>query len=195
MTSPPGDAEHYLKCQYANKDGQTYNFKLSYDGIWPHWKGSGADMPYPKAGAMRLTVSGLAAGPHNIVTYHNCPWSATKTWTVEGTTYTSATSDCQVSVDGVHVTTITPTVDNRNDATCGYAYFTVNAVADKPVVIGFTPAHNQSMDNVFLNGFEIDVPGEPSAMRPRRCRPTAICTSLRARRSGPGAGVERPCGP
>ncbi len=166
MTAPAGDATHYMKCQYANKDGQTYNFKLSYDGIWPHWKDDSvkADMPYPNGGALALTITGLSPGPHHIVTYHNCPYPATKTWTVSGTTYTSAVSDCNVSVDGVHATTITPTVDNRNDATCGYAFFTVQAAAGTPVVISFTPAHNRSMDNVFLNGFEIDAPGAPSAL-------------------------------
>jgi len=166
MTSPRADATHYLKCQYANKDGQTYNFKLSYDGIWPHWKDDAvsADMPYPNGGALTMTITGLSTGPHNIVTYHNNPYRETKTWTVGGTIYTSAVSDCIVTVDDAYATTATPTIDNRNDATCGYAFFTVDAVAGTPVVISFTPAHNRSMDNIFLNGFEIDAPGEPSAM-------------------------------
>ena len=61
MTAPPADATHYLKCQYANKDGQTYDFKLSYDGIWPHWKDDAisADMPYPMGGALTMTITGL----------------------------------------------------------------------------------------------------------------------------------------
>ena len=166
MTSPPADATHYMKCQYANKDGQTYNFKLSYDGVWPHWKdeAKSVDMPYPNGGALTLTITGLSTGPHNIITYHNNPYPKSKTWRAEGTTYTSEVSDCIVSVNGVYDTTATPTVDNRNDATCGYAFFTINAVAGTPVVISFTPAHNRSMDNVFLNGFEIDAPGDPAAI-------------------------------
>jgi hypothetical protein len=166
MSSPRADSTHYMKCQYANKDGQTFNFKLSYDGIWPHWKDDSisVDMPYPNGGALMMTITGLSTGSHNIITYHNNPNRETKTWTVGGTAYTSATSDCIVTVDGVYVTTATPTINNRNDTTCGYAFFTVDAVAGTPVVISFTPAHNRSMDNVFLNGFEIDAPGEPSAM-------------------------------
>ena len=166
MTSPPADATHYLKCQYANKDGQTYNFKLSYDGVWLHWKDDAiwVDMPYPNGGALTMTITGLSTGSHNIITYHNNPWPETKTWRIKDKTYTTACSDCIVTVDGVYTTTATPTVNNRNDVTCGYAFFTVDAVAGTPVVISFTPAHNRSMDNVFLNGFEIDAPGEPWAM-------------------------------
>ena len=67
-------------------------------------------------------------GPHNIITYHHNPNRETKTWSVGGTVYTAATSDCIVTVDGVNATTATPTVDNRNDATCGYAFFVVDAV-------------------------------------------------------------------
>ena len=164
MTSPPADTTHYLKCQYANKDGQTYDFKLSYDGIWPHWKDDAlsVDMPYPKGGALTMTITGLPTGPHNIITYHNNPYRETKTWSAGGQSYTTATSDCIVTVDGAYAATSTPTVDNRNDATCGYAFFTVDAADGTPVVISFVPAHNRSMDNVFLNGFEIDAPGEPS---------------------------------
>ena len=166
MTSPPADSEHYLKCQYANKDGQTYDFKLSYDGVWPHWKddAQSADMPYPNGGALTMTITGLSTGLHNIITYHNIPYKESKTWSVGDKVYTSDISDCIVTVDDVYATITTPTIDNRNDATCGYAFFTVNAVAGTSVVISLTPAHNRSMDNVFLNGFEIDAPGEPSKM-------------------------------
>ena len=102
MTSPPADGAHYLKCQYANKDGQTYGFRLSYDGIWPHWKDDArsVDMPYPDGGAMELTISGLSTGPHNIITYHNNPYPASKRWTVDDRTYASDVSSCVVSVDG-----------------------------------------------------------------------------------------------
>ena len=132
--TPPVDATHYLKCQYANKDGQTYDFKLSYDGVWPHWKdeAKSIDMPYPNGGALTLTITGLLTGPHHIITYHNNPYKGSKTWSADGNTYSSDVSDCIVIVDSVYATFATPTVDNRNDATCGYAFFTVNAVADTP---------------------------------------------------------------
>jgi hypothetical protein len=165
MTVPTGDSTHYLKCQYANKNGQignTPSYPMAYDGIWPHQKDSTYDMPYPNGGSMSLTISGLSEGPHNIVTYHNDPYAAGTT--PAGWSVANNVSDCNVIVNGVSVDYTTPTTDIHNDAACGYAYFTVNAVAGTPVVINFVPAHNRSLDTVFLNAFEIDAPGEPSAM-------------------------------
>jgi hypothetical protein len=163
MTNPPtADSTHYLKCGYYNKDGKTYGYKLSYDAIWPHTKPNPPDMPYPDGGSMTLKIEGLSTGPHNIVTYHNDPYLYGVT--PSGWDRANYVSDCNISVDGTYVKTITPTTDNRNDATCGYAFFTVNAVAGTPVVISMVPAHNRTLDTVFLNGFEIDAPGEPSAM-------------------------------
>jgi hypothetical protein len=165
MTNPTADSTHYLKCQYANKNGQignTPSYPLAYDGIWPHQKDATYDMPYPNGGSMSLTISGLSTGPHNIVTYHNDPYTAGTT--PAGWSVANNVSDCNVIINGVSVDYITPTTDIHNDAACGYAYFTVNAVAGTPVVINFVPAHNRSLDCVFLNGFEIDAPGEPSAM-------------------------------
>ncbi|MCB9259837.1 MAG: T9SS type A sorting domain-containing protein [Ignavibacteriales bacterium] len=166
MIIPNADQTHYMKCQYANKDGQTYNFKLSYDGIWPHWKddSKSVDMPYPFGGSIQMTIKGLPTGEHNIITYHNNPFNETKNWTFNDSIFTSETSDCIVSVNDEYVTTISPTVNNRNDATCAYTFFTVNSIEGNPVVINFIPAHNRSMDNIFLNGFEIDAPSEPSSI-------------------------------
>ena len=86
MVSPPADVTRYMKCQYANKDGQTHDYKLSYDGIWPHWKddAKSVDMPYPDGGALTMTITGLPTGRHNIITYHNNPYNESKTWAVDG---------------------------------------------------------------------------------------------------------------
>jgi len=162
MTAPPLSSTQYLKCGYNGKDGITYNYKLAYDAIWPHWKPDPPDMPYPSGGSMTLTISGLPTGPHNIITYHNDLW--TQGSTPSGWDRPNNISNTQIYVDGTYVKTITPTYKVTSDAACGYAFFTVDAVEGTPVVIGLVPDGTGTIDNVFLNGFEIDAPGEPSAM-------------------------------
>ncbi|MBN1866496.1 T9SS C-terminal target domain-containing protein [Candidatus Sumerlaeota bacterium] len=162
MTSPSLTSTQYLRCSYNGKDGITYDYKLAYDAIWPHWKPDPPDMPYPNGGAMTLTLEGLPTGTHNIVTYHNNPWA--QGVTPSGWDRVNNMSNTQIFVDGVYVKTITPTYLVTNDADCGYAFFAVDAVAGTPVVIGLVPDGSQTVDTVFLNGFEIDAPGEPSGM-------------------------------
>jgi hypothetical protein len=162
MTAPPLSSTQYLKCGYNGKDGITYNYKLAYDAIWPHWKPDPPDMPYPSGGSMTLTISGLPTGPHNIITYHNNLW--TQGSTPSGWDRANNMSNTQIYVDGTYVKTITPTYKVTSDAACGYAFFTVDAVEGTPVVIGLVPDGTGTIDNVILNGFEIDAPGEPSLM-------------------------------
>lgn len=162
MTAPPLSSTQYLKCGYNGKNGLTYNYKLAYDAVWPHWKPDPPDMPYPDGGAMTLTINGLTTGPHNIVTYHNNLWALGST--PGGWDRPNNMSNTRIYVDGQSIKTITPTYLVTGDAACGYAFFTVDAVAGTPVVIGFVPDGTGAIDNVILNGFEIDAPGEPSAM-------------------------------
>ena len=162
MTAPPLSSTQYLKCGYSGKDGITYNYKLAYDAIWPHYKPDPPDMPYPDGGSMTLTISGLPTGPHNIITYHNNLW--TQSSTHSGWDRANNMSNTQIYVDGTYVKTITPTYKVTNDAVCGYAFFTVDAVEGTPVVIGLVPDGTGTIDNVILNGFEIDALGEPSLM-------------------------------
>jgi len=162
MTAPPLSSTQYLKCGYNGKDGITYNYKLAYDAIWPHWKPDPPDMPYPNGGSMTLTISGLPTGPHNIITYHNNLWPQGST--PGGWDRVNNISNTQIYVDGAYVKTITPTYMVTSDAACGYAFFTVDAVEGTPVVIGLVPDGTGTIDNVILNGFEIDAPGEPSLM-------------------------------
>ncbi|MBN1766006.1 MAG: hypothetical protein JW860_12160 [Sedimentisphaerales bacterium] len=162
MTSPALSSTHYLKCGYNGKDGLTHNYKLAYDAIWPHCKPGPSDMPYPDGGSMTLTISGLSTGSHHIVTYHNNLWARGST--PGGWDRFNIMSNTKIYVDGSYVKTITPTYLVTSDAACGYAFFTVDAVAGRPIVIGFVPDGTGAIDNVILNGFEIDAPGEPSAM-------------------------------
>jgi hypothetical protein len=157
------DSAHYLKASYNGKNGITYNYKLAYDGIWPHLKDGTYDMPDPN-GAMTLTIEGLSTGSHNIVTYHNNPWAQGAT--LAGWDRANNMANTRIYVDGVYRKTITPTCLVTNDAACGYAFFDVNAVSGIPVVVSMIPESTPAadMETVFLNGFEIDAPGEPSAL-------------------------------
>jgi hypothetical protein len=159
----PSDSTHYLKASYNGKNGITYNYKLSYDGIWSHLKDSSYDMPDPNSG-LTLTIAGLSTGSHNIVTYHNNPWAAGAT--LAGWDRVNNQANTKIYVDGVYRKTITPTCLITNDAACGYAFFDVNSVAGVPVVISMIPESTSAtdMETVFLNGFEVDAPGEPSAL-------------------------------
>jgi hypothetical protein len=162
MTAPALDSTHYLKCGYNGKDGKTYNYKLAYDAIWPHYKPDPPDMPYPNGGSMSMTISGLSTGSHSIVTYHNNLWA--QGTTPPGWDRANNMSNTKIYVDGVYIKTITPTYKVTSDAACGYAFFDVNAVSDTSVVISFVPDGTGTLDTVILNGFEIDAPGEPSAL-------------------------------
>ena len=162
MTAPDHSSTQYLRCGYNGKDGLTYGYKLAYDAIWPHWKADPPDMPYPDGGEMSLTIHGLPTGSHNIVTYHNNLWAEGST--PSGWDRANNMSNTRIYVDGEYNQTITPTYLVTNDADCGYAFFTVQAVAGTPVVIEFIPDGTGGLDTVFLNGFEIDAPGSPSAM-------------------------------
>lgn len=162
MTEPARSPTQYLKCGYNGKDGITHNYKLAYDAVWPHWKFDPQDMPYPDGGAMTLTIEGLSAGAHNIVTYHNNLWPQGAT--PQGWDRPNNMSNTKIYINGSYSKTIKPTYRVTSDAACGYAFFTVEAVEGKPVVIGFVPDGTGTINTVILNGFEIDAPGEPSAM-------------------------------
>jgi len=164
MDTPPMDPNKYLKAGYNGKDGIYNNYKLAYDAVWPHWKPDPPDMPYPEGGSMSLTISGLPTGSHNIVTYHNNPWPQGAT--PGGWDRANNMTNTRIYVDGVYRKTITPTYMVTSDAACGYAFFDVNAVSGTPVVISMVPESTPASDIevVFLNGFEVDAPGEPSAM-------------------------------
>ncbi|KAF1850520.1 polysaccharide lyase family 1 protein [Cucurbitaria berberidis CBS 394.84] len=96
--------------------------------------------------AITLSISGLPAGEHSLLAWHNA-WDKI-----------NATASVTVTVDGKEAAkSVKQTVraDNIWEATASYITFT--ATADKAVVIVYTP--DKSGDGrVFLNGFEIDTP-------------------------------------
>lgn len=96
-----------------------------------------------KPAVLEIKLTGLPAGKHSLVTYHN--------WLGE-----NAAGEYQLSVVGQESkSAVTPSVvaTNNDDAASGYVEF--NAQEGKPVVIQIA-ARSGNLDHVILNGFEID---------------------------------------
>jgi hypothetical protein len=118
------------------KGGLDYGVHLAIDGV--------TVKDGDKGGQIEMMLGGLSPGKHNVVTYH------------------SGVSDADMSpfdviVDGVvklHGVCPSKRVTDEYDATT--ASFEVEAVAGKDVVIRFKPDGSGKIDNVIINGFEID---------------------------------------
>ncbi|HEY6166409.1 MAG TPA: T9SS C-terminal target domain-containing protein [Verrucomicrobiae bacterium] len=153
------DSTIYLKALWLNKNGLGH-YNLAFDGVWIVEKNDalGIDRPYLNGGAISLSISGLAPGPHTITTYHNDIWGTNKTWVTNGD---YSMSKCVVSVGSNAMATVTPSLQVTNDNDIAFSFFTVNAQAGQPVVISFDPDHTGALDNVILNGFEIDRAAPP----------------------------------
>ena len=149
------DPTIYLNANWLNKSGIAGGYLLSFDGVWVHQKddSKSIDRPYAGGGAMELSITGLSPGTHTITTYHNNIWGANY----------GPISRCTITIGGVVVTTVTPSFQVTNDNDCAAAFFTVTAVAGQPLVIGFTPDHTGALDDVILNGFEVDRAAPPGA--------------------------------
>lgn len=92
---------------------------------------------------LEMTISGLSAGKHTLVTYHN--WLAA-----------NAIGEYTVSVEGQDtIASVTPSqmVANNRDAASGYLEF--QADEGQPVVVRIA-AGGGNLNHVILNGFEID---------------------------------------
>jgi hypothetical protein len=123
-----------------------YNAKLVSDGITvaPH--------NITNTGAkIEMRISGLAPGPHTLLTYHN-------TWQ-NPTNFSFSPLD--ISINGILVITNLP-VSNRvtNNADAAFSYLEFDAVEGEDVVILFAAETNNSATdkNVCLDGFEVDTP-------------------------------------
>jgi len=170
QTAPAAaDATIYLQANWQNKNGIAGGYLLAFDGVWVHQKNdaTSTDRPYASGGAFDLVLTGLSAGTHTITTYHNNVW---------GSSY-GAMSKCVIAVNGTTVATVAPSNQVTNDNDCAAAFFTVTAVAGQPLVISFTPDHSGPLNNVILNGFEIDRAAPPAPPPPRPSLPTATNTS------------------
>ena len=103
-------------------------------------------------GTMEMVLKGLSAGKHSLVTYHS--WIDA----------VSNGSTMEIAVDGIvqkRGIKIPSRVTSTDKAAIAYIEFT--ATSGKDVIIRFRAEGNGSVDNVILNGFEIDG-GDPSKM-------------------------------
>ncbi|RAQ60014.1 hypothetical protein AFCA_011081 [Aspergillus flavus] len=97
-------------------------------------------------GPITLTIQGLEAGEHTLLTWHNA-WDSL-----------DSTATVSVSVDGEDKTSDIEQsirVDNIWETATSYVTFTVDS-ADHAVEIVYTPTGADGL--VYLNGFEIDTP-------------------------------------
>ncbi|MFM2294073.1 MAG: hypothetical protein RLZZ350_486, partial [Verrucomicrobiota bacterium] len=126
----------------AGVQATAYNVKLTADGIKIANGDTGAQM--------EMRLSGLAAGSHTVLTYHNI-WDSLPA---------GSFAPLDLSVDGVlAVTNLVMSMRVTNNAAATTAYLTVNAVAGQDVVILMAAETNNAAwttKNVYLNGFEID---------------------------------------
>jgi hypothetical protein len=97
-------------------------------------------------GQLELVVHGLTPGKHTIVTYHNALWAKP-----------ISAFDVYVN-DQAKLKAVAPStqVKSRDDGTT--AYVEVDAKEGQDVVLRFVPDGSQPIDNIILNGFEIDRP-------------------------------------
>lgn len=99
-----------------------------------------------RGGAIEMVLSGLAAGRHSLVTWHN-------------STSTKSLSSLRVLVDGVvKIEKLQPTVRATDDEEAAHAFVEFEASAGRDVHILFQPDGSGQIDNVVINGFALDVP-------------------------------------
>lgn len=99
---------------------------------------------------LELTISGLKAGQHSLLTFHN---TFDK---IEGKTF----SPVKIYVNGKWVETLTPSNRSNSKIETATAYIVFNAEANKDVVIRFELDSNSAdfIQQMVINGFEIDTP-------------------------------------
>lgn len=96
--------------------------------------------------AVKLSITGLSAGEHSLLAWHNA-WDAQ-----------NATAFLTVTVDGKQIATnIRQSIRTDNIWETATSYITFAATANAPVEITYTPDSNGD-GRVFLSGFEIDSP-------------------------------------
>jgi hypothetical protein len=118
------------------KGGEDFGVHMALDGV--------TVKDGDKGGQLEMIISGLPAGPHTLVTYHS-------------SVQNSGLSPFDVIVDGAaKLKGVRPSQRVKDEYDATSAAFEVNATAGKDVVIRFKPDGSGKLDNVIVNGFEID---------------------------------------
>ena len=92
---------------------------------------------------LELIISGLSAGQHTLVTYHNAVMN-------------EAHGDCELTLDGELTRDVTPTTRVASNELAASCYFEFEAVANRDVVVRISASGSNSVNRVVLNGLEID---------------------------------------
>jgi hypothetical protein len=118
-------------------------------GLWkPGYQNQGtvvSDGLVAKDGALELVLSGLPAGKHSLVTYHNAFGA-------------DPAGPCAIAVNGkVEITGLQPTVRAASDRDAASAYVEFDATEGRDVVLSIQPEGKTGHGGVVLNGFALDV--------------------------------------
>ncbi|KAF2818474.1 family 1 polysaccharide lyase [Ophiobolus disseminans] len=123
---------------------------------------------------LTLTISGLSAGQHTILAWHNA-WDKL-----------NGTAALAISVDGKNaVSQVQQTVRADNIWEAATSYNTITAIEGKDVKITYSPNQDNG-GRVFLNGFEIDTP----PMNDQISFPTPTHRDERVQLAGSAGGVQ-----
>jgi hypothetical protein len=107
-----------------------------------------------KGGSLELVLSGLSPDRHTLTTFHNSLWK-------EPMSAFSVRRDGAVLRSGLH-----PSERVSEDADLAGVHISFEAGAGKDVVFTYTPDGSGAVDNIILNGFELDRP-DPAALASR----------------------------
>lgn len=102
-------------------------------------------------GQIQMTITGLQAGEHSLLTFHNAGDAASALGTM---------APVKVYLNGAYVTTMTPSIRSTDVATpTVYLNFTTSATSDITTVrFEADTTSSATTKNVVINGFEIDTP-------------------------------------
>ena len=135
----------HLAMTYFKAGVQAPNFaRLTCDGIFVK------DADFALGSEIELTIRGLPAGKHSLVTYHNAMDNLTPT----------TVCPLDVHVDGVQVIdNLIPTILVFKETESATARLQINAVAGKDVIIRMIAdtTGNQAVKGIFLNAIALNV--------------------------------------
>lgn len=108
--------------------------------------GDGVSVADATPGALQLTLTGLSAGTHTLLAYHNG---------VDAT----GLAPISVTVDGTkQVSSLATTNRALSTDTSAYSFVTFTATVGKAVTILYAPVSGSGTQNVVINGLALDVP-------------------------------------